>query len=74
MTPWTVACQAFLSYEEERIWDFSYPIGYGKIYGIFQARILSGLPFPPPGNLPNLGIEPVSLMSPAVVGSQGIYH
>ncbi|MGT9536967.1 hypothetical protein ACVWBC_15400, partial [Enterococcus faecalis] len=27
-----------------------------------------GLPFPPPGNLPNPGIEPVSLMSPALAG------
>ena len=28
----------------------------------------SGLPFPPPGNLPNPGIEPTSLMSPALTG------
>ena len=26
----------------------------------------SGLPIPPPGDLPNPGIEPVSLMSPAL--------
>ena len=26
----------------------------------------SGLPVPPPGDLPNPGIEPVSLMSPAL--------
>ena len=26
--------------------------------GILQARIWSGLPFPPPGDLPNPGIEP----------------
>jgi hypothetical protein len=26
----------------------------------------SGLPFPPPGDLPNLGIEPLSLMSPVL--------
>jgi len=25
------------------------------------ARILTGLPFPPPGDLPNPGIEPMSL-------------
>ena len=29
--------------------------------GILQARILSGLPFPSPGYLPNPGIEPRSL-------------
>ena len=28
----------------------------------------SGLPFPSPGDLPNPGIKPVSLMSPALVG------
>ena len=30
------------------------------IHGIFQARIWSGLSFPPPGALPDPGIEPVS--------------
>ena len=28
----------------------------------------SGLPIPPPGDLPDPGIKPVSLMSPALVG------
>ena len=28
----------------------------------------SGLPFPPPGDLPNPGIEPMSLGSPALAG------
>ena len=28
----------------------------------------SGLPFPTPGDLPDLGIEPASLMSPALAG------
>ena len=28
----------------------------------------SGLPFPPPGALPNPGIEPASLMSPSLAG------
>ena len=31
-----------------------------SVHGIFQAGILSGLPFPPPGDLPNPGIEPRS--------------
>ena len=30
----------------------------------FQQESWSGLPFPPPGNLPDPGIKPVSLMSP----------
>ena len=29
-----------------------------SVHGIFQARILSGLPFPYPGNLPNPETEP----------------
>ena len=29
---------------------------------------MSGLPCPPPGDLPNPGTEPVSLMSPALAG------
>jgi len=28
--------------------------------GFFQATILEWLPFPPPGDLPNPGIEPMS--------------
>ena len=39
-----------------------------SVHGIFQARILGGLPFPFPGNLPDPGIEPVSLMPPALAG------
>ena len=30
------------------------------LYGIFQARILEWLPFPPPGDLPDPGMEPAS--------------
>ena len=31
-----------------------------SVYGISQAEYCSGLPFPPPGDLPNPGIEPTS--------------
>ena len=31
-----------------------------SVHGIFQTRILSELLFPPPGGLPDLGIEPAS--------------
>ena len=31
-----------------------------SVHGILQAKILSGLPFPSPGNLPDPGIEPGS--------------
>ena len=33
-----------------------------------RQEYLSGLPFPPPGDLPDLGIEPVPLASLALVG------
>ena len=39
-----------------------------SLHGILQARILEWVAMSSLGNLPNLGIEPVSLMSPALVG------
>ena len=36
--------------------------------GFFRQEYWSGLPCPPPGDLPNLGIEPTSLTSPALAG------
>ena len=36
--------------------------------GFFPARILSGLPFPPPGDLPHPRIEPAAPASPALAG------
>ena len=39
-----------------------------SIHGISQARILEWLPFPPPKDLPDPGIEPASLASPALAG------
>ena len=39
-----------------------------SVHGIFQARIWSGFSFPPPGDLPKSGIEPVSPTSLALEG------
>ena len=39
-----------------------------SVHGILQARILEWLPCPPPGDLPDLGIKPGSLLSPALAG------
>ena len=36
--------------------------------GFSRQEFYSGLPFPPPGNLPNPGMEPTSLTSPALAG------
>ena len=44
--------------------DSLQPAG-SSVHGIPQARILGGLPCPPPGDLPDPGIEPAS---PALKG------
>ena len=36
--------------------------------GFSRQEYWSGLPRPPPGDLPNPGIEPTSLVSPALAG------
>ena len=54
-TLWTVACQASLSMREER-------------QAILQAGYWSGLPWPPLWDRPDPGIEPVSIVSPALAG------
>ena len=36
--------------------------------GLSRQKYWSGFPCSPPGDLPNLGIDPVSLMSPALAG------
>ena len=36
-----------------------------SVHGVFQAECWSRLPFPPPGELTDPGIEPMSLASPA---------
>ena len=38
-------------------------------HGILQARIWSGFPCSPPGDLPNPGIEPTPLISPALAAA-----
>ena len=36
--------------------------------GFFRQEYWSGLPGPPPGDLPEPGIQPMSLMSPTLAG------
>ena len=36
--------------------------------GFSRQEYWSALPCPPPGEFPNLGMEPVSLMSPSLAG------
>ena len=49
------------------LWDSMNPPG-SFVRGILQVRNWSGLPCPPPGDLPNPGIKPLSLRSPALAG------
>ena len=39
-----------------------------SVHGIFQQEYWSGLLFPTPGDLPDPGIKPESLASPAMAG------
>ena len=39
-----------------------------SVHGISQARMLEWVACPSPGDLPDPGIEPLSLMPPALVG------
>ena len=43
------------------------PLG-SSVHGILKQEYWSGLLFLPPGHLPNPGIKPVSLVSPALAG------
>ena len=45
------------------LWTITHQAPLSK--GFFRHEYWSGLPCPPPGNLPNPGIKPTSLMSPA---------
>ena len=42
------------------------PLGSSVLLGFFRQEYWSGLPFPPPGDLPNPGTEPVPPASPAL--------
>ena len=46
--------------------DYSLP--GSSVPGILQARILEWVPCPPPGDLPDAGIEFESLKSPELAG------
>ena len=54
-TQWTVTCQASLEFSSSSV-EFS------------RQEYWSGLPFPPPGDLPNQGLKPKSPASPALAG------
>jgi len=39
-----------------------------SVHGIFEPRILEWVACPPTGDIPNKGIEPTTLTSPALAG------
>ena len=45
-----------------------------SVHGISQARLLSGLSFPSPGDLPDPGIEPASPAFISCFGRLVLYH
>ena len=55
-----------------RVWLFAAPWTVAHqtplSMGFSRQEYWCGLPFPPPGDLPDPGIEPASLVSPALVG------
>ena len=60
-------CACMLSHFSSALGDpMDYSLPGSSVHGILQARILEWLPFPSPGDLPDPGIEPTSLMSPAL--------
>jgi len=66
----TVHCAVLSCYSH--VWLFCDPMDCSppgsSVHGIFQARILEWIAIPSPGDLPNSGTEPESLMSPALTG------
>ena len=61
MNPCSLLCVLVCSIMSHSLWTIAYP---APLYmGFSQQEYWSGLPFPPPGDLPDPGIEP---MSPAL--------
>ena len=55
----------------EILWTLAYQTPLSM--GFSKQEYWNGLPYPPPGDLPDPGIELASLMSPALAG-QVLYH
>ena len=68
----TFTCAPVLFQSFRRVWLFATPwtvaLQAPLSMGVSRHEYWSGLPCPPPGDLPNPGIEPMSLVSPALAG------
>ena len=63
-----VCCIKVISVVSDLCDPMNYSLPGSSVLGILQARIWSGLPCPSPGDLPESGIQSVSLMSPSLEG------
>ena len=65
---WGAACMlsCFIVFDPVTLWTVAHQAPQSK--GFSRQEYWSGLPFPPPGDLPDLGIEPMSLKSHALAG------
>jgi len=64
------ACMLLSQFSRVRLCVTLWTVGHQAplSMGFSMQEYWSGLPCPPPGDLPDPGIEPVSLMSPALAG------
>ena len=51
-----------------RLFAILWTVAGSSVHWILQARMLEWVAFPSPGDLPNLGLKPMSFMSPALAG------
>ena len=66
-TVWVCACWvASVKPDSATLWTVTCQAPLSM--GFCRQEYWSGLPCPPPGDIPNPGIKPVSLMSPAMAG------
>ena len=61
-----MACVLSCSVVSNSLWCHGLACQAPLSMGFFRQEYWSGLPFPPPGDLPDPGIEPMSPMSPAL--------
>ena len=61
-------CLCVCSFVSCFLWSHGLYLPGSSVYGIFQAAILSGLPRLTPGDLPDPGIKPLSLVSSTLAG------
>ena len=68
--PWTVCvCVCMLSYVQLLVTPWTVAHQASLSMEFFREEYWSGLPCPPPGDLPDPGVKPTSLVSPALAGS-----